>query len=118
LSSFTNNILQIYHICNVFDIACYDFIQALDKCHQKAYYKRILGICNNEKEALSQCLKQASMENKKRAIIKSKSKRSIIEDKWKEIDEQEYGEDKVLEILMQRMKDKKINKPTTDSDSH
>lgn len=89
--------------------ACYDFIQALDKCHQKAYYKRILGICNNEKEALSQCLKQASMENKKKAIIESKSKRSVIEEKWKKIDEEEYGEDKVLEILMNRMREKKEN---------
>lgn len=105
--------VQIYYL----DPACYDFIQALDKCHQKAYYKRILGICNNEKEALSQCLKQASLENKKKAIIESKSKRTVIEDKWKKIDEEEYGEDKVLEILMQRMREKKINPNNNDDTS-
>lgn len=111
------NIIICSWIYMHFYLACYDFIQALDKCHQKAYYKRILGICNNEKEALSQCLKQASLENKKKAIIESKSKRTIIEDKWKKIDEEEYGEDKVLEILMQRMREKKAAPTTNDNTS-
>ena len=57
------------------------------------------------------------MENKKRAIIKSKSKRSVIEEKWKKIDEEEYGEDKVLEILMNRMREKKSGGDATSAES-
>ena len=96
--------------------SCQDFIEALDKCHHKEYYKRIFGICNNEKDALSRCLKQASLENKERAVVSSRVKRSKIEEKWKAMDEEEYGEDQVLKILMQRVREGKIQRKVGGKD--
>ncbi|CAG57851.2 uncharacterized protein GVI51_A04235 [Nakaseomyces glabratus] len=82
--------------------SCLDYIEALDKCHQKEYYKRMLGLCNNEKDALTQCLKQASAETKKKAIQENKLKRDKLESKWRKIEEEEYGEDAILKMILDR----------------
>ncbi|KAI8390782.1 Cytochrome c oxidase biogenesis protein Cmc1 like [Nakaseomyces glabratus] len=86
----------------LFKTACLDYIEALDKCHQKEYYKRMLGLCNNEKDALTQCLKQASAETKKKAIQENKLKRDKLESKWRKIEEEEYGEDAILKMILDR----------------
>ncbi|KAL3229278.1 Required for mitochondrial cytochrome c oxidase (COX) assembly and respiration [Nakaseomyces bracarensis] len=62
----------------------------------------MLGLCNNEKEALTQCLKQASADTKKRAIEANKEKRDRLETKWKKIEEEEYGEDAILKMILDR----------------
>lgn len=86
--------------------ACYDFIQALDKCHQAEYYKRAFGLCNNEKEALSKCLHEARLDGVRRYIKKSKEKQEKIHARWKEMEEEEYGEDAILKKIIQRQIDK------------
>lgn len=83
-------------------IACYDFIQALDKCHQKEYYKRIFGLCNNEKDALTKCLHDARLAGEREFILKRKEARKDLEKKWKQIDEEEYGEDAILKTILDR----------------
>ncbi|KAK5963990.1 Cmc2p PWA37_004330 [Arxiozyma heterogenica] len=95
-------------------ISCHEFIEALNKCHQKQFYKRMFGVCNNEKDALTECLKRASFEAKKHAIIKNKEKRGILESKWKQFDNDE--EDKILKIILERQLAKK-DKSTFASDN-
>lgn len=70
----------------------------------------MLGLCNNEKEALTQCLKQASAETKKRAIEENKQKRDRLESKWKKIEEEEYGEDAILKMILDRELKKRESK--------
>lgn len=70
----------------------------------------MFGICNNEKDALTECLKKASFQAKKHAILKNKEKRDILDSKWKQFDEEE--EDKILKIILTRQLAKK-NKNTT-----
>lgn len=70
----------------------------------------MFGICNNEKDALTECLKKASFQAKKHAILKNKEKRDILDSKWKQFDEEE--EDKILKIILERQLAKK-NKNTT-----
>lgn len=98
-------------------LACLDFINALDKCHQKEYYKRIFGLCNNEKDALNKCLKEASLNNKKRAVIESRIKRADVEKKWRKIEEEEYGEDAILRTILDRQyaKQKEASDKSADS---
>lgn len=99
----------------VLSIACHEFIEALNKCHQKQFYKRMFGVCNNEKDALTECLKRASFEAKKHAIIKNKEKRDILESKWKQFDDDE--EDKILKIILERQLAKKNKSISTNDDS-
>lgn len=98
-------------------LACLDFINALDKCHQKEYYKRLFGLCNNEKDALNKCLKEASLNNKKRAVKESRGKRADLEKKWKKIEEEEYGEDAILKTILDRQYAKKKQASNNDADS-
>ncbi|CAI4056072.1 hypothetical protein SUVZ_02G0580 [Saccharomyces uvarum] len=97
--------------------SCLDFINALDKCHQKEYYKRLFGLCNNEKDALNKCLKEASLNNKKRAVKESRGKRADLEQKWKKIEEEEYGEDAILRTILDRQYAKKKQASNNDADS-
>lgn len=86
--------------------SCIDFIKALDQCHQKEYYKRMFGVCDIEKEALSNCLHQARKNGEKEQIGIMREKRKDLEKKWKKMDEEEYGEDLVLKKLLQKHSDK------------
>lgn len=77
-------------------------IQALDKCHKKEFYKRALGLCNNEKEALSKCLHEARVSGERAYIKESRDKKKRIDEKWKKLEEEEYGEDAILKKIIQR----------------
>lgn len=92
--------------------ACLDLIQALDKCHQAEYYKRALGLCNNEKEALSRCLHEARLAGERRYIKESREKHKKIQEKWKKMEEEEYGEDAILKKIIQRQVAKKQQEST------
>ncbi|SCU97845.1 LADA_0H08724g1_1 [Lachancea dasiensis] len=81
--------------------SCLDLIEALDKCHQAEYYKRALGLCNNEKEALTQCLHEARLAVGKAAILENRERQKKIDAKWKQIKEEEYGEDAILKRIIQ-----------------
>ncbi|CEP60271.1 Cmc2p LALA0_S01e06898g [Lachancea lanzarotensis] len=81
--------------------SCLDLIEALDQCHQAEYYKRALGLCNNEKEALSKCLHQARYEVGKAAILQNREKQKKMDARWKQIKEEEYGEDAILQRIIQ-----------------
>lgn len=79
----------------------------MDKCHQNEYYKRIFGLCNNEKDALTKCLHDARLDGQKQFIEKSRDKRKVLEEKWKKIDEEEFGEDAILKKIIERHQAKK-----------
>lgn len=64
-------------------------------------------MCNNEKEALSQCLHEARMSGERRYIRESREKKKVTEAKWKKIEEEEYGEDAILKKIIQRQVAKK-----------
>ncbi|CCE91054.1 Cmc2p TDEL_0C01650 [Torulaspora delbrueckii] len=87
--------------------SCYDLIVALDKCHQKEYYKRIFGLCNNEKDALTKCLHDARLAGERDLIKQRREERKAVENKWKKIDEEEYGEDAILKKILERHQAKK-----------
>ncbi|EDO15535.1 hypothetical protein Kpol_479p23 [Vanderwaltozyma polyspora DSM 70294] len=82
--------------------SCAEFIDALERCHEKEFYKRMFGVCNNEKEALTKCLKETKRTLTIKSIEESKAKRKVIEDKWKKSKEEEFGEDAILKKIMER----------------
>ncbi|CCE61179.1 hypothetical protein TPHA_0A00940 [Tetrapisispora phaffii CBS 4417] len=82
--------------------SCLDFIEALDKCHQKGFYKRVFGVCNNEKDALTECLKEAKRQAVVSTIQEKKEKRKKVEEKWKQLEAAEFGEDMILKKIMEK----------------
>ncbi|CCH62710.1 hypothetical protein TBLA_0I00490 [Henningerozyma blattae CBS 6284] len=40
--------------------ACAHYARLLEECHNSSYARRMLGACNNEKDALSACMRQFS----------------------------------------------------------
>ena len=47
-------------------------------------------------------MKQASAETKNKAIQENKLKRDKLESKWRKIEEEEYGEDAILKMILDR----------------
>lgn len=88
-------------------LACIDYIEALEKCHQQEYIKRCFGICNNQKEMLSKCLHEARLETQKHLILKTREKQKVFKEKWQKNAEEEYGEDQFLKKLLEREQAKK-----------
>ncbi|SCU89141.1 LAMI_0D12530g1_1 [Lachancea mirantina] len=82
--------------------SCYQYIEALDKCHQAEYYKRALGLCSIEKEALTRCLHDARLSGEKVKILESREKQKKVHAKWKQLQEEEYGEEAILKKIIQR----------------
>jgi COX assembly protein 2 len=83
-------------------ISCTELIQALEECHQKSYLQRCLGLCNNETEALTNCLHEARLETQKHLILKKKEKQKKLTETWKKLKDEEYGEDQLLKKLLER----------------
>lgn len=84
----------------------------MDKCHQQKFYKKMFGICNNENDALNACLKQLTLETKRKALEEKRSKNEIIREKWREIDLEENPEDDILfqEIIRREREKKNVDK--------
>lgn len=83
-------------------ISCHEVIQALEECHQRSYIERCFGVCNNEKDALVQCLHEARLETQKHLILQRKEKQKKVRESWKKLKEEEYGEDQLLKKLLER----------------
>jgi len=47
-------------------LACGEFIEALHACHAKGMLYRLSGACNDEKYALSMCLRKERLERTER----------------------------------------------------
>lgn len=66
---------------------------------------------------MNKCLKEASLNNKKRAVIESRIKRADVEKRWKKIEEEEYGEDAILKTILDRQYAKKKQESDNDANS-
>ncbi|CAD1812918.1 Cytochrome c oxidase biogenesis protein Cmc1 like family protein [Candida parapsilosis] len=90
---------------NRFD-TCEKLMDALEECHRQEFLKQCLGLCNFEKEQLSQCLHYTRVNDAKDRIRKSREKQAQMKLKQKQREEEEYGKNgylkKVIELEMQK----------------
>lgn len=61
-----------------------------------------MGLCNNEKEAVSKCLHETRLATQRDLIIKSKERQEKYKETFKKLKEDEYGEDQFLKKLLER----------------
>lgn len=85
---------------------CEDLIDALEECHRSPFFETVLGKCSDIKVQLSQCLHENRLANDRIQILERREKNKILEQKKKQREEEEYGENgylkKVIEIEYQR----------------
>ena len=60
-------------------------MNALEECHAKGFMWKAMGMCNQAKADLVVCLKAERV--KTQSFNRSQSKKDVIRQKWKEIDE-------------------------------
>lgn len=92
-------------------VSCYELIQALNECHQKAFLRQAVGECNIEKDSLTRCLHEARVEGVNQNINKSKENNTVREKKIRQMREEEFGEGEYLKKLLQekiRERDQKL----------
>lgn len=56
---------------------------------------------------MTKCLHDARLAGERQFIEKSREKRKSLEEKWKRIDEEEFGEDGILRKIIERHQAKK-----------
>lgn len=85
---------------------CEDLIDALEECHRSPFFETVLGKCSDIKVQLSQCLHENRLANDRIQILERREKNKILEQKKKQREEEEYGENgylkKVIEVEYQR----------------
>ncbi|KHJ31053.1 putative cytochrome c oxidase biogenesis protein cmc1-like protein [Erysiphe necator] len=66
--------------------ACEELMNALDECHAKGFLWKVVGMCNDDKNALNRCLREQrnlrTKANREAAKIKNKK----IREQWADID--------------------------------
>lgn len=77
-------------------LGCGKIIEALEECHRSGMMHQVFGGCNNQKEALVECLHSQRMDVQKEHFLKAKEKRKAMLEKWKKLEEEEYGKDNYL----------------------
>lgn len=60
---------------------------ALDECHAKGFLWKSMGMCNDAKEALNQCLRAERAKRVGANRTGAENKNAKIRAMWKEIDE-------------------------------
>lgn len=60
---------------------------AFEQCHSRGFLWKAMGMCNNAKDALSECLRAERMKHLKTNQTDTKEKQERIRRAWKEIDE-------------------------------
>ncbi|XBW37908.1 hypothetical protein QEN19_003488 [Hanseniaspora menglaensis] len=81
--------------------SCYELIQALNECHQKAFLKQAVGACNIEKDSLSRCLHEARVDGVNQNLNKAKEVNAYRDKKIRQMREEEFGEGEYLKKLLQ-----------------
>lgn len=80
---------------------CGKIIEALEECHRSGMMHQVFGGCNNQKDALVECLHNQRLDVQKEHYLKAKEKRKAILEKWRKIEEEEYGKDKYLKKVVE-----------------
>ncbi|KAG0163965.1 hypothetical protein DFQ28_010957 [Apophysomyces sp. BC1034] len=66
---------------------CIEAMRALDKCHNANSFNKFLGLCNDVKIALDNCLKEEFVVKRAENKAKAAEKRARMEKIWKDIEE-------------------------------
>lgn len=90
-------------------VSCYELIQALNECHQRAFLKQAIGECNIEKDSLSRCLHEARIDGVNENINNSKKVNALREKKIRQMREEEFGEGEYLKTLLkEKLEERKM----------
>ncbi len=66
---------------------CEEVIAAFEECHARGFLWKSMGMCNEAKRALSQCLKVERMKRVAENRTGAQEKQAKVRALWKEIDE-------------------------------
>ncbi|KAI5454531.1 hypothetical protein NCC49_003429 [Naganishia albida] len=69
------------------EAACREYIQALVECHERGLMTKLLGGCNDQKQALTMCLRQERIERTTRNREKSKLMNEKKQKAWESLEE-------------------------------
>lgn len=84
---------------------CGKLIEALEECHRLGMTDRIFGACNNQKDALVKCLRKDRYARQKEHMQESVKRSKEMKEKWKKMDEEEYGPGGYLREVEQKKKE-------------
>jgi len=62
-------------------------MNAFEECHANGFLWKSMGMCNDAKRALSQCLRAERMKRLAQNQSETKAKQTHIRALWKEVDE-------------------------------
>lgn len=76
-------------------------MEALERCHNQAFVKQLMGMCNFEKDELSKCLHVTRVEDSKARIRVTREKQKAIQALMKKGEEETYGKNNYLKKVVE-----------------
>ncbi|KAK1752414.1 cytochrome c oxidase biogenesis protein Cmc1-like protein [Echria macrotheca] len=75
------------HLHTKDNAACEEVMNALEECHARGFMWKAMGMCNDAKQNLVQCLKAERWKSQSINRNGVAEKKDRVRQKWKEIDE-------------------------------
>lgn len=75
-------------------------MKALDECHAQGLMATTLGTCNKLSAEVNLCLKAERRDRQRILLDTAREKRRQVEQRWKGIEEEEYGKDGYLKAVV------------------
>ncbi|KAK0632141.1 cytochrome c oxidase biogenesis protein Cmc1-like protein [Immersiella caudata] len=75
------------HLHTKDNMACEEVMNALEECHARGFMWKAMGMCNDAKANLVQCLKAERWKSQSTNRGNVADKKERIRQKWREIDE-------------------------------
>ncbi|EHA54830.1 hypothetical protein MCOR27_008778 [Pyricularia oryzae] len=75
------------HLHRVDNAGCEEIVQAFEECHARGFLWKSMGMCNDLKRSLTECLKAERAKHQLENRNNTNDKMRQVRAKWKEIDE-------------------------------
>ncbi|WVR07491.1 hypothetical protein IAU60_004533 [Kwoniella sp. DSM 27419] len=73
-------------------LACADLIRALEQCHARGLVAKLMGECNDQKKALSMCLRQERLDRTARNRDEAKERTLKKKEVWAALEREKAEE--------------------------
>ncbi|CAK7891314.1 COX assembly mitochondrial protein 2 [[Candida] anglica] len=88
---------------------CEKLMDALEECHRIEFVRKLMGMCNFEKDEVAKCLQYVRYQEARERVIASRAKAKVTDQKRKENQDDLYGKNGYLKKMIEKEAEKKLN---------
>ena len=72
---------------SVISLGCDEVMRLLEECHEKGFWWKVFGNCNEAKRNVNRCLAEVRTQQTAKNRAVARQERERVKERWREIDE-------------------------------